>query len=80
MTAYPEAKVVLVERDIESWYRSLEGIINSYYMRINDIMEVLDPQLIGPSARLFAYVFRDRKGFFRAGSKQELQQKREGGV
>ena len=43
-------------------------------MRINDIMEVLDPQLIGPTARLFAYVFRDRKGFFRAGSKQELQQ------
>ena len=65
---------MLVERDIESWYRSFEGIIDSYFMRINDIMEVLDPQLIGPTARLFAYVFRDRKGFFRAGSKRELQQ------
>lgn len=74
ITAYPEAKVVLVERGVESWYRSFEGIINSYYMRINDIMEMLDPQLIGPTARLFAYVFRDRKGFFRTRSKQELQQ------
>ncbi|KAL2057396.1 hypothetical protein ABVK25_002449 [Lepraria finkii] len=74
ITAYPEAKVVLVERDVESWYRSFEGIINSYYMRINDIMEMLDPQLIGPTARLFAYVFRDRKGFSRTRRKQELQQ------
>jgi hypothetical protein len=73
IAAYPEAKVVLVERDIESWYRSFQEIIDGYYTRINDILPILDPQLLGPANRLFAYVFRDRKGFFRATNKQELR-------
>lgn len=73
IAAYPEAKVVLVERDIESWYRSFQVIIDNYYARFNTILAILEPQFIGPFFGLFAYILRDRKGFFRAGNKQELQ-------
>ena len=73
IAAYPEAKVVLVERDIESWYRSFESYIDGYYQPINRVLTALDPQFIRPCARLMAYILGDRKGFFRAGSKKELQ-------
>ncbi|KAL2042336.1 hypothetical protein N7G274_004825 [Stereocaulon virgatum] len=73
IAAYPEAKVVLVERDIESWYRSFQEVIDNYSTRTTSILAILDPQLMRPSSRLFAYVFQDRKGFFRAGNNQELR-------
>ena len=74
INAYPDAKVVLVERDVDAWYPSFEGLINEYYLPIHRILQYLDPQLIGPQARMWAYVFKDRKGFYRAGNKKELQQ------
>ena len=74
INAYPEAKVVLVVRDVDSWYQSFEGFITEYYLPIHRALQFLDPQLIGPAARMFGYVFKDKKGFFRAGNKEELQQ------
>ena len=74
INAYPDAKVVLVERDIDTWYRSFEELINEYYLPIHRILQFLDPQFIGPVARVFAYVFKDKQGFYRAGNKKELQQ------
>lgn len=72
--AYPEAKIVLVERDVDSWYESFQSLIDEYYLPIHRTLQYLDPQLIGPTARMFGYVFKDKKGFYRAGNKKELQQ------
>ena len=72
--AYPEAKVVLVERDIDNWYQSFEELINTYYLPIRPILQFLDPQLMGRAAGMFNYVFADKKGFYRAQNKEELQQ------
>lgn len=74
ISAYPDAKVILVERDVDTWYQSFEGLIDEYYLPIHRILQYLDPQLIGPTARMFAYVFKDKQGFYRAGNKRELQQ------
>ena len=74
INAYPETKIVLVERDVETWYSSFEGLMNEYYLPIHRVLQYLDPQLIGPSARMWAYVFKDKKGFYRAGNKNEVQQ------
>lgn len=74
INAYPEAKVVLVERDVDTWYQSFQGLINEYYLPIHQVLQYLDPQLIGPTSRMFSYVFKDKQGFFRAGNKRELQQ------
>ena len=71
--AYPEAKVVLVERDIERWYQSFEVLIREMYNPLVSVLQVLDPQLIGPIASLYYYVYKDRKGFCRTDSKEELQ-------
>lgn len=74
INAYPEAKVVLVERDVDTWYHSFEELITEYYHPIYQILQYLDPKLIGPTSRMFAFVFKDKQGFFRAGNKKELQQ------
>ena len=74
INAYPDAKVVLVEREVETWYQSFEALITEYYLPIHQTLQYLDPQLIGPTSRMFSYVFKDTKGFFRAGNKKELQQ------
>ena len=60
---YPEAKVVLVERDVECWYPSFEGMIQKMYNPILHALQILDPQLIRPTATTFNCVNRDRKGF-----------------
>ena len=73
ITAYPEAKVVLVERDIERWYQSFEVMIREMYNPIVSVLRILDPQLLGPLATLYYYVYKDRKGFCRTDNKEELQ-------
>ncbi len=72
INAYPEAKVVLVERDIERWYKSFEVMIQEMYNPIVYVLRILDPQLVGPLATMYNYVYRDRKGFCRTDSKEEL--------
>lgn len=71
--AYPEAKVVLVERDVEKWYQSFETLIHEMYNPIVHVLRILDPQVLGPTATMFNYVYRDRKGFCRTDKKEELQ-------
>lgn len=70
---YSEAKVVLVERDIERWYQSFEVMINEMYNPILNVLRVLDPQLIGPLATMYYHVYKDRQGFCRTDDKKELQ-------
>lgn len=71
--AYPEAKVVLVERDIERWYTSFEVMIREMYNPIVNVLRILDPQILGPVATMFYYVYKDRQGFCRTDNKEELQ-------
>lgn len=73
MAAYPDAKVVLVERDVESWYRSFESMTDEMYNPIVRVLRVLDPQVLGPTATLFNYVYRDRRGFCRTDDNEELK-------
>lgn len=70
---YPEAKVVLVERDVESWYQSFEVMIHEMYNPIIHILRILDPQVLRPTATMFNYVYKDRKGFCQTDNKEELQ-------
>ena len=72
--AYPEAKVVLVERDVERWYKSFSVLIQEMYNPIVGVLRILDPQLLGPICTMFNHVYRDRKGFCRTDDKQELQE------
>ena len=70
---YPDAKVILVERDVERWYTSFEVLIDEMYNPILHLLRILDPQLIGPIATMYNYVYRDRKGFCRTDQKEELK-------
>ena len=69
--AYPEAKVVLVERDIERWYRSFDAnVITSTWSPITRILAKIDPIFSRP---IIATCDRWTKGFFHAGSKVEMR-------
>ena len=72
IATYPEAKVVLVERDIEKWYQSFSVLIEEMYNPIVSVLRVLDPQVLGPTATMYNYVYRDRRGFCRTDNKKEL--------
>lgn len=71
--AYPEAKVVLVERDLESWHRSFEDMIQGIYSPVSDVLRILDPQLLRPLNNVYRYVYRDPQGFCRTDDKEELR-------
>jgi len=45
--AYPDAKIILVERDIESWYKSIEPLIDSNFRLDLLIFAWLDPFFTG---------------------------------
>ena len=51
--AYPDAKVVLVERDVEAQYPSFETLVAEYYIPIHHVLRYLDPYFIGPVALMF---------------------------
>ena len=74
IAAYPDAKVVLVERDVETWYESFQqGPLTQYYHPFRHVVKFLEPQFFGPLMRMLSFVYEDRKGFYRAGNKKELQ-------
>ncbi|KAI9710659.1 MAG: hypothetical protein M1820_002492 [Bogoriella megaspora] len=71
LEAYPSSKVVLVERDIETWYRSFnEGIIIPVWNPIIRFLAVVDTRFIG---RLGSTSARWTKHWLRANSRQEMQ-------
>ena len=52
VAAYPEAKVILVEREIESWYRSFDtNIIAAQWSPMISFVSELDPWLLRPVRR-----------------------------
>ena len=67
-----QAKVVLVERDLGTWYRSFEEtVIGELYSRLATLTTFLDPFGLGQMIRL------NRKlipAYFGASSKEEMRQ------
>ncbi|KAJ7610979.1 P-loop containing nucleoside triphosphate hydrolase protein [Roridomyces roridus] len=50
--AYPEAKVLLVERDIESWYKSWNVVLDGIFDKTFHVAEWFDPAWMGRLAAL----------------------------
>ena len=61
-----------MERDIEKWYQSFSVLIEEMYNPIVHVLRILDPQVLGPTATMYNYVYRDRRGFCRTDNKKEL--------
>lgn len=47
ITLYPEAKVVLVERDVEKWYTSWDTLVTAAFNPILSIISITDPWFTG---------------------------------
>jgi hypothetical protein len=75
---YPEAKVILVERDIEGWYIGFNNaVIEPSWSPLLNFMSDLDPWLIGPLRDCHHWWIR---GWWKANSKVEMQENGEGYV
>lgn len=71
--AYPEAKVILVERDIEKWYQSFdEGIIVNVWSPLLRFIAQLDSRFMG---RLASTSNRWTAGWMDSHSLREMQEK-----
>ncbi|KAI1264940.1 efflux pump antibiotic resistance protein [Xylariaceae sp. FL1019] len=72
IAAYPEAKVVLVERDIDKWYKSFdENVIRHLYDFVGNLVSKLDRWFLGPPVSVH---HRWARGWMRAGTQAEMQQ------
>ncbi|THW62397.1 hypothetical protein D6D20_04390 [Aureobasidium pullulans] len=67
IAAYPHAKVVLVERDTESWYKSFEkNVVSSFAAPFTRLVVKVEPGFIGKMGRIGDLLMRgqwDSKGF-----------------
>ena len=77
MLAYPEAKIILVERDVEDWYKSFDAtVITELFSRVADVtvnyVEPLVGSQIGLMSRKVVY------GYFHAKTPDELRQNARG--
>ena len=73
LECYPDAKVVLVKRDIEKWYQSFnEGVIMNVWSPVLRLIARLDSRFVG---RLGGTSGRWTEGWFKAHSRQEMQDK-----
>ncbi len=72
IAAYLEAKVVLVERDIEAWYKSFDkAVIQPCFDPVTAFIAKLDRQYL---ARLNLLTMAWIRGFFRSTTKKELEE------
>lgn len=70
---YPDAKVVLVERDLEKWYKSFnDGIIANVWSPIIRLIAQLDTRFVG---KLGGTSRRWTEGWIEAHSQGEMQEK-----
>ena len=60
--AYPEAKIVLVERDIEKWYKSWDSLVTGAFQPILKVLSVTDPWFTGKIQRLGMMWMRTQVG------------------
>jgi hypothetical protein len=69
ITAYPEAKVVIIQRDYEAWERSYRPLLDGMWNPIYTVLAYLDPECIGRIKRHSLVV---TKGKWRAKNKKEM--------
>ncbi|KAG9558176.1 hypothetical protein KCU61_g2847, partial [Aureobasidium melanogenum] len=73
ISAYPDAKVVLVEREVESWYRSFEkNVISSFAAPMTRVLVKLDPEFIGKQGKIGEFLMR---GYWQASSFDDWKKK-----
>lgn len=73
VAAYPDAKVILVEREIESWYRSFDtNIITAQWSPMISFVSMLDPWFLGPVRRCHR---RWATGWMDSNCQVEMQEK-----
>lgn len=71
VAAYPDAKIILVERDIEDWYRSFNTVlIEPAWCRLAGFLRTCEPVLLRP---IMDCHFRWINGWFGARSREEMQ-------
>lgn len=78
LEAYPEAKVVLVERDVEAWYRSISALFEASLDPVFLAFRFTDPYWIGRIIEVgvvsFGYAFGQAKTPTIAGLKKRAKQ------
>lgn len=72
MIAYPQAKIILVERDVEDWYKSFdETVVTELFSRLSDVVvnyiEPLIGSQLGSMNRKLVY------GYFQAKNPEEVR-------
>ena len=72
MDAYPQAKIILVERDVEDWYRSFdETVVTELFSKVSDvIVNYIEPLIgsqLGSMNRKLVY------GYFQAKTPEEVR-------
>ena len=73
VAAYPDAKVILVEREIESWYRSFDtNVITAQWSPMISFVSMLDPWFLGPVRRCHR---RWATGWMDSNCQAEMQEK-----
>lgn len=71
--AYPDAKVLLVERDEDAWFASMDATVMDHMFRWDlNFVSDLDPQLIGPVRDMQKHWVRS---WWRVSSKDEMRAK-----
>jgi hypothetical protein len=61
--AYPTAKVILVERDTESWFKSFDrNVISSFSAPLTRLLVLLEPSFIGKQGRIGQLLMRGQWG------------------
>ncbi|CAF9937178.1 hypothetical protein IMSHALPRED_011046 [Imshaugia aleurites] len=73
ISTYPEAKIILVERDIEAWYSSFnKAVMEPSWSPFLNFLRDWDPWSIGPVRDAHSRWIR---GWWKANSKDEMQDK-----
>jgi hypothetical protein len=71
ITSYPDAKVILIEREIESWYTSFDkAIISNMSSPVLNLIADLDSRFVG---RLAGPQRRWARGYMRANNAEEMR-------
>ena len=71
IAAYPEAKVILWERDEDAWFKSIdESLIKPYKSRLGIVLSWLDFDWLG---RLAALANRGTEGIYSARTKEDIR-------
>jgi hypothetical protein len=71
--AYPSALVVLVERDIEAWYKSFGSVITANLF--NPVLQAIANLDVGFLYQIGRTMKLVNRGYWRVRTKQELQEK-----